>query len=63
VGTGNGDPEVTELPSVRGITGQPCLRGYIYGDLVLQVGGLGVRLTKSPRKNKFVENVLRDRKS
>jgi hypothetical protein len=36
VGTGNGTPEVL---SAWGYTGQPCLRGYKYGDLVRQVGG------------------------
>jgi hypothetical protein len=38
VGTGNGDPEVPELPSFPGDTaGQLCLQGYKYGGLVVQV--------------------------
>jgi hypothetical protein len=63
VATGNGDSEVPELPSVRGITGQPCLRVYKYGGLVLQVEGLCMRLTTSPCKKKFVENRVRKKKS
>jgi hypothetical protein len=48
-------------PVSRGIDGQPSLRGYKYREW--RHGppgwGLGVRLTTSPCKNKFVENLLR----
>jgi hypothetical protein len=56
VGTGNGDHEVLELPSVRGYS-YPVSGAYEYGDP--PGWGLGVRLTTSPCKKKFVKSLLK----
>jgi hypothetical protein len=54
---------IPSYPVSRGIAGQPHLQGYKCRELVLQVGGLGVRLTTLPCKKKFVENLLREKKN
>jgi hypothetical protein len=52
-------PRYPSYPVCRGITRKPCLRGFKYGDLVLQIGGM--RLTTSPCRKKFAENLLREK--
>jgi hypothetical protein len=38
-GYGKAIPRYLSYPMSGGVDGKPCLRGYKYGDLVLQVGG------------------------
>jgi hypothetical protein len=58
VGTGYGDPEVPKLPSVRGYSwATPSLEDINTKAWSSRLG-LDMRLTTSPCKKKFVENIL-----
>jgi hypothetical protein len=57
VGTGNGDPKVPELPSVRGYSWATLTPGGINTRPGLTGWGLGVRLTTSHFKKIFVKSL------
>jgi hypothetical protein len=52
-------PRYRNYPVSGGITGQPCLRGVKIQRPGPPGWGLGVRLTTSPCKKKFFENLIK----